>query len=169
MIQEKTTRKPHTLRVAGGCARCASSDDAVRTYLPQVGYFFSFLIPGILHRKNNENEATGISERKKIPSPLSCNHFSLIGSPCTGQKKRFEQQSFYLSLVQRPPVTRPLRHRLGPGKAFVPLCHCCESCHSSHFKLGANRGTRSPARQCWYSDCVALSVNFSLVAKISTA
>ena len=31
LLQEKTARKPHTLRVA----------DVVRTYIPQVGYLFS--------------------------------------------------------------------------------------------------------------------------------
>ena len=36
MLQERTARTPHTLRVAGGFARYARSH-AVRTYIPQVG------------------------------------------------------------------------------------------------------------------------------------
>ena len=36
MLQEKTARTPHTLRVAGGSARYARSH-AVRAYIPQVG------------------------------------------------------------------------------------------------------------------------------------
>ena len=84
------------------------------------------------------------------------------------KKKKIVQQSFSFSLVRHPPVSRPPHHRFGPGEAFLPLCHS-EPRRPFRVKPGAHRGRRSPARQCWCSDCVTLSVNFSLVAKISTA
>ena len=40
MLQEKTARAPHTLRVAGGCRACVSlyaRSHAVRTHIPEVG------------------------------------------------------------------------------------------------------------------------------------
>ena len=65
MLQEKTARTPHTLRVAGGSARYARSH-AVRTHIPQVGYLFSSFdmlyvrktkhSTSQQHRKKHENE-----------------------------------------------------------------------------------------------------------------
>ena len=81
MLQEKTAQTPHTLRVAGGSARCARSH-TVRTHMPLVGYeylFSSFDIlavctkekgqHGTAARKNNENE-TEFFGKKKNPRPL---------------------------------------------------------------------------------------------------
>ena len=70
--------------------------------------------------------------------------------------------SITLSLVRRPSVSPPLHHRRGRGKAF-PVARRASS------PVGAYRGPRSPAQKGWCADCVALSVNFSMVAKISTA
>ena len=108
-------------------------------------------------------------ERKKISRPPHAIMFCLSGAPCTGQKRRkSKHQSFCLSLVHRPPLSRPPRHRFGPGKAFLTLCHS-EPRRPPRLKPGSHHGRRSLAPQCWCSDCVALSLNFSLVAKISTA
>ena len=67
-----------------------------------------------------------IPERKKTPAPSRVIMSCLIGTPYTGQKEKkikIEQQSFSLSLVRRPPLSRPSRNRFGPGKAFLPPCH----------------------------------------------
>ena len=54
-----------------------------------------------------------LGRQPKNPSPHEI-IFCLIGTPCTGQKmKKIVQQSFYLSLVSRPPLSRPPRHRFG--------------------------------------------------------
>ena len=63
----------------------------------------------------------------------------------------------YLSLACCPPLSRPPRHRFGPGTAFLPLCPS-EPHHGSCGKPSAHRVPRSPARQCWRSDCDALSL-----------
>ena len=72
MLQEKTARTPHTLRLPGGC----------RTYIPQVRYLFSFFDMMYVrktrkhstaqqHRKNNVNEiANYFGKKKKSPSLL---------------------------------------------------------------------------------------------------
>ena len=73
-----------------------------------------------------------------------------------------------LSLVCRPPLSRSPRHRFGPSKAFLTLCHS-EPRRPPRVKSGAHRGRCLPARQRCYSDGVALSLSFSPVAKISTA
>ena len=53
----------------------------------------------------------------KNPRALSCNKFlsdwNTLHRP---KKKKIEQQSFSMDLVRRPPLSRPLRHRFGPGK-----------------------------------------------------
>ena len=138
---------------------------AVRTYIPQVGYlFYCFDMyergrqsAAQQHSKNNENETKRCG--KKYISPFA--HvimFCLIETPCTGQKrKKIEQQSFSLSLVRRPPFSRPPRHRCGPGKASLPICDS-EPRRPPRVKPGAHRGPRSPARQCWCSDCVHSSL-----------
>ena len=177
MLQEKTARTPHTLRVAGGSARYARSH-ATRTYIPQVGQLLSSFHMCVRkrkhsaaqqHRQNNENETGNFGKKKKSPFPLMKIFFCLIGAPCTGEKlKKIEQQSFSLSLVCRPPLSRPPRHRFGPGKAFLPLGHG-EPRRPPRAKPSAHRGPRSPARQSWCSDSVALSLNFSVVAKKITA
>ena len=96
MLQEKTARKPHTARVA----------DVVRTYIPQVGYLVSSLIPGMLYVCNRMHERENTarhsstaktmkmepkrSERKKSPSPLVylVTIFCLVGTPYTRSKRR---------------------------------------------------------------------------------
>ena len=62
-----------------------------------------------------------------------------------------------------------MAHRFGPGKSSLPPCHSSEPRRLPRVKPGAHRGRRSPTRQCWCSDCGALSVKFSSVAKTSTA
>ena len=83
MLQEETARTPHTLRVAGGSARCARSH-AARTYTPQLGSLFpSFdvpYVPGTYERESTARHSSSTaktmkmkpkhSERKKSPSPL---------------------------------------------------------------------------------------------------
>ena len=109
------------------------------------------------------------SERKQNPRPFSYNNFLPDWNTLhRSKRKKNEQKSVSLSLVSRPTVSRRPRHRFGPGKAFLPLCHN-ESGRPPRVKPGAHHGLRSPARQSWCSDCVALSVKFSLVTKISTA
>ena len=76
-----------------------------------------------------------------------------------GRIKKSCAQSFSLSLVRRPPVSRPPHHRFCPGKAFLPLCHS-EPGRPPRVKPRAYRGHRSPARHSRCSDCVSLSVNF---------
>ena len=85
-----------------------------------------------------------------------------------GQKdeKQIEPKSS-LSLVCRPPLLRPPRHRFGPGKSFLTLCHS-QPRRPARVKAVAHRGRRSPARQRWCSNCAAPSFNFSVVAKIGT-
>ena len=121
------------------------------------------------HRKNNQNnEAEKFGKKKQSPSPREI-IFCLIGTPCTGQRhKKIVQQRFSLSLVRRPALSLPPRHRFGPGKAFLPLCRG-EPRRPPRVKPGAHRGRRSPARQCCCSDWVPPSVIFSPVAKIRTA
>ena len=74
MLQEKTARTPHTLRVA----------DVVRTYIPQVGYLFSSFDLLYVYTRMHERESTArhsstaktmkmklkIRKEKKSPSPL---------------------------------------------------------------------------------------------------
>ena len=111
-----------------------------------------------------------ISDPKKVPVPSNVRvlTFCLIGTPCTDQKRKKSNSRASLSLVRRPSISRPPHHRIGPGKDFLSLCHS-EPRLPLRVKPGAHRSPRSPARQSWCSDCVALSVNFSLVAKTSTA
>ena len=51
---------------------------------------------------------------KNSPSPHVI-IFCLIGTH-RSKKKKVEQQSLSLNLVRRPPLSRPPRHRFGPGK-----------------------------------------------------
>ena len=102
MLQEKIAWTPYTLRVAGGSARYARSH-AVRTYIPQIGYLFSCLDMLYVrtrkhstaqqhHRKNNGNETEKFGKKKKnFPSDVII--FCLIGTPCTGQKKKKKTNS----------------------------------------------------------------------------
>ena len=176
MLQEKTARTPHTLRVGGGSAHHARSH-AVRTNIPQVGpTLLSIWLLYVRkrkhstaqqHRKITKRKPKKLERKKKSPSAYII-IFCLIETPSTGQKiKNIEQQSS-LSLVRRPPLSRPPCFRFGPGKAFLTLCQS-EPRRPPRVKPGAHHGRRSSAQQCWCSDCVALSSNFSLVAKISTA
>ena len=156
MLQEKTARKPQTLRVA----------DVVRTYIPQVGYLFSCfdtwyalcLYSYVRKRKHSTaqqftaktmNMKPKISERK-IPVPSCVIIFCLIGTTYTRSERRKEkkrtEELLSHSLVGRPPLSLPSRNRFGPGKAFLPLCHS-EPHRSPHVKPVAYRGPRSPARQ----------------------
>ena len=110
------------------------------------------------HNKNNKNE-TAIRKEKNVPVPSRVISFCLVGTPYTRSKRRrgkIEQKRFSLSLVRRPPLSRPSRSRFGPGRAFPPLCHS-EPRRPPHVKPGAHRGPRSPARQSWCLECVALS------------
>ena len=175
MLQEKRARTPHTRRIAGVSARYACSH-AVRTYIHQAGYLFSFdtlYVPAMYEKESTARHSSNtantmkmkpkISERKKIPVPSHVVIFCLIGTPCTSQRrKKNKQQSFSPSLVCRRPLSRPPLHRFGPGKAFLRLCHS-EPRRPPRVKPGAHRDPRSPARHCWCSDCVRLSANFNLV------
>ena len=154
--QGKTARTPHTLRVA----------DVVRTYIPQVGYYYLYLFSSfdmlyvctVCTKKAKAQHGTAAKtmkmkpktrKGKKIPVPFRVIFFCLIGTPYTRPKRRKEkiaQKSFSLSLVRRPPLSRPPRHRFGPGKAFITLCHS-EPRRPPRVKPGAHRGPRSPARQ----------------------
>ena len=71
------------------------------------------------------------------------------------KKKQIEQQSFSLSLLRRPPLSRPLRRRFGRGKAFLPLCHS-DPRRTPRVKPGAHRYPRSPAQRCRWSGGVRL-------------
>ena len=185
MLQDETARTPgtpHTLRVRGGSARYARSH-VVRAYIPQIGYIFSF--SNMLAACMYETESTAphsstaktmqiklkTLERKQRNAPPRAKISCLIGTYYIGQaeinKKLNSRASLSASYAVRP-LSRPQRHRFGPGKAFLTLCHS-EPCHPPRVKPGAHRGCRSSAWHCWCSDCVALSLNFSPVAKMSTA
>ena len=138
----KTTRTPH----------------ALRAYIPQVGTYFLLLICFMYERESTARQSSTAktmkvkpnkSERNKIPAPSHLIIFCLLGTPCTGQKEKNRTASFFFRLVRRTPVSRPPRHRFGPGKASLSLCHG-EPRHPPCVKSGAHRGPRSPARQCWY-------------------
>ena len=149
----------------GSHIRFASRMSYVRTY-PRSGTCFLLLIPAMLisvlvqygrkrkhntaqqHSINIENETKQLG-KNEIPVPSRVNIFCLIGTPYTRserKKKKIEQKSFSLSLVRRPPVSRPSHNRFGSGKAFPPLCHS-EPRRPPHVRSGAHRGPRSPARQ----------------------
>ena len=83
-----------------------------------------------------------------------------------GQQKKMNSRASLTALYAAPPRSRPPCHRFGPGKAPLPLRHS-EPRRPPRVKPGAHRGPRLPARQCWCLYCGALSVNFSLVAKIA--
>ena len=98
-----------------------------------------------------------LSGRRKIPVPSRVIIFCLIGTPYTRskserKKKKIKQKSS-LSLVRRPPLSRPSRNRFGPGKAFLPVCHS-ELRRPPHVKPGAT---------------LALVCQLSFVANIYTA
>ena len=111
----KTIRRPH----------------AVRTYIPQVGYVFSYF--DMYERESTarystgnprnkiENEPWKKSERNKIPDLSHAIFSRLIGTPCAGQNKLSNRRASF-GLVRCPPPSRPIRHRFGPGKDFLPLC-----------------------------------------------
>ena len=70
-----------------------------------------------------------ISERKQNPCFLSRNYF--LPAPYIGhnrKKENIEYQSFSLSLVRRPPLSRPPHHRLDPEKAFLHLYQSDPQC-----------------------------------------
>ena len=119
MLQEETARKPHTLRVA----------DVVRTYITQVECLFCpfdtwyalFLCLYVRkrkystpqqHSKDNENDS-GKFGKKKYHHPLSCNYCLPDWNTLYPVKKKkvekLEQKRFSLSLVRRPPLSRPSR------------------------------------------------------------
>ena len=175
MIQEKTARTPHTLCVAGGSARYPRSH-AVRTYIPQVGHLFSSFdmlyvwkrkhSTAQQHRKNNVNETEKFG-KKKNPPPSHLIFFCLIGTPCTGQKIKKSNSRASLSASY---AACPSRDRLATDSVWVKL-----SLLSATVSLVA-RFSLSPVltvavvRQL--DNVVAQtgsSVNFSPVAKISTA
>ena len=121
------------------------------------------------HRQNNGKQKLNIPARKnKSPSlqmknkPPRLEHLAPVKN-----ENNSNSQSFSLNLIRRPSPSRPPRHRFGRVKPFLLLCHS-EPRRPPRVKPCAHRGSRSPARQCWCSDCVNLSVNFTPVAKIST-
>ena len=87
MIQEKTARTPHTLRVAGGCRKYVglhARSHGVRTHVHTRGraILSSFDVFAVCtavrqrkhstaqrHRKNNENETEKNWEEKTVPVP----------------------------------------------------------------------------------------------------
>ena len=121
--------------------------------------------------QNNENETENIGKKTQSPSPHENKFLSdwdtLHRSKNQAIKKNV-QQSFSLSLIRRPPLSRPTRHRFGPGKVFLTLCHS-QPRDPPRVKRGAHCGRRSPARQCCYSVWVPPSVIISPVEKISSA
>ena len=85
MLQEKTARTPHPLRVAGGSARPARSH-AVRTYVHTPGRVLILFLRYAVCTKEKAQHGTGTAASKTIkknekiggkkdPRPLSCNNF----------------------------------------------------------------------------------------------
>ena len=160
-------RKKH-LRRQLGCHMYASRRGC-RTYAhtPQVGYHCLYLFSSFdmlyleflysmyqesestaRHSSENNENTTENSERKKNPRPLSCNGFLPDRNtlhPVEKKKQKIAQKSLSLSLVRRPPLPRPPRHRFGPGEAFNTLCHN-QPRRPARVKPGAHRRRRSPAR-----------------------
>ena len=134
---------------------------AVRTYIyPRWGAYFLILICCMYEGESTSRPSSTATTMQIIPKfptrktifvPSHVIIFCLIGTPMhrsNGQKKKKnEQPSFSLSLVGRSPLSLPPRHRFGPGKAFLPLCHSSEPRRPTRAKPGAHRGPRSPARQ----------------------
>ena len=116
----------------------------VRKY-PMQGSIFLAQHATAAPQKQKKNEIENFGEKKKSPSPFHVILFCPFGTPCTGQKvEKNKQQSFSLCLVRRPPLSRPPRHRFGPGKVVLSLCHS-EPRRPPRVKPGDHRGPRSPA------------------------
>ena len=122
MLQEKTARTPNTLRVA----------DVVRTYIPQVGYWFYFdmlLVCTRMHEREStaRHSSTARTTKKKpivfgrkiIPVPSRVIFFCLIRTP---RKKIRNAKKQTEELFSQPSyVARPSRDHLATDSVRVKL------------------------------------------------
>ena len=120
--------------------------------------------------QNNGNETKkNRKEKNSYPFPLMyLVIFSawLDGTPCPGKKKqkKLERLSFSPSLVRRPPVSRPPHHRFGTDKA-LPFPASVSAVARLRESRCSRCGPRSPARQRWCSEFLALPVKTQLGRK----
>ena len=124
MLQEKTARTPHTLRLPGGCRTYVHTPG--RVLVSFIGYapcLYPYVRKRRKHSTAQQLRKTSVNEtekfgKKKNPQSSRVIIFCLIGTPCTGKKKQKKlQQSFSLSLV----AARPSRDHLATDSVRVKL------------------------------------------------
>ena len=117
------------------------------------------------HRKTIENETKQVGKKKNLRLLLRNKllpEWNILHRP----KKKKKNSKAFLSASY---TARLSRDHLTTDLVRVKLSSLSATVIPPRLKPGAHRGPRSPAQQSRCSACVALSVNFSLVAKISTA
>ena len=149
---------------------------AARTYIPQVGYLIVFWYAACTRKESTARHSgtaakqckmkPKISGRKTNPRPSPKLIFCLIGTPCTGQKRKTMNSRASLSASY---AAHPSRNHLATDSVRVKLSSLSATAPSH-----ASREARCSPWPSFASSAVlvfklgAPSFNFSVVAKIST-